>query len=427
MELILTNCTALTADAHDTVIKNAEIQIEHGKIAYIGVAARAPKTQADRTIDLKGAVALPGFVNTHTHLPMTLFRGAADDMPLMRWLNERIWPMEDKLTAADAYWGSMLAFCEMAAQGVTAFNDMYFFSRDILRAAVQSGMRGFLCRPVVDAGGKGNQMLAEAIELFREFDGKDNIRISLAPHAEYTVSKAMFVRLAETARQYGMRVHVHVSETRGEHEDCIKRNGITPIGLMNETGLLDSPVMAAHCVHVSDEDMELMAQKGVSVLSCPRSNLKLGSGIARVDALIKKGVNVALGTDGAASNNALGIYSEMTFCALLQKGVTGDAGAIPAHTALRLATINGAKALGMDEATGSLEQGKDADIAVLDASGYSFCPGHDALADTVYSADGKDVMMTIANGKILYEKGEILFADREEVLAKAREAAQRLV
>jgi 5-methylthioadenosine/S-adenosylhomocysteine deaminase len=427
MELILTNCTALTADANDTVLQNAEIHIKNGQIAYIGEAAKAPKALAARTVDLHGAVAMPGLVNTHTHLPMTLFRGAADDLPLMRWLNERIWPMEDKLTGEDAYWGSLLSFCEMAAQGVTAFNDMYFFSRDILRAAVQSGMRGLLCRPVVDNGGKGDQMLSEAIELFREFDGKNNIRISLAPHAEYTVSKAMFEKLAQTAKAYGMRVHVHVSETMGEHEDCIKRNGLTPIGLMQETGLLDSPVMAAHCVHVSQEDMDIMAQKGVSVLSCPRSNLKLGSGIARVTELLQKGVNVALGTDGAASNNALSVFGEMTLCALLQKGITGDASAIPAHTALRLATFNGAKALGMDAFCGSLETGKAADIAILDTSGYAFCPGSGALADTVYSADGRDVMMTIANGIIIYEKGAATFADIEEVKAKAREAAQRLI
>lgn len=427
MDLVLKNCTALTVDIKDTVINNAEIHIKDGVIRYIGASQAAPKEHAKRTIELNGAIAMPGFMNTHMHLPMTLFRGAADDMPLMRWLNERIWPMEEKLTGDDAYWGSMLAFCEMAAQGVTAFNDMYFFQEDIFRAASQAGMRGFLCRPVVDTGGQGDRMLKEAVEFYKAYNNKNNIQVSLAPHAEYTVSKPMFIKLAETAKEYNMRVHMHVSETKGEHEDCIKRNGLTPIGLMKETGLLDVPVMAAHCVYVSDDDMAVMAHKGVSVLSCPRSNLKLGSGTARVSALMQKNVNVSLGTDGAASNNSLSVHREMTLCTLLQKGLTGDAAVIPANLALRLATINGAKALGMDDITGSLEAGKRADIAVFDIGSYAFSPGNDAVADIVYSADGKDVMLTIANGKILYEKGEILFADLKEVYAKAKAAALRLI
>ena len=429
MDILLKNCTAITADPCDTVIPDAQIHIADGVIRYIGSAVNAPQAEAKRVIDLQGAVAIPGFVNTHTHMPMTLFRGAADDMPLMRWLNERIWPMEDKLTGEDAYWGSLLAFCEMAAQGITAFNDMYFFQQDIFRAAAASGMRGFLCRPVVDANDHGERMLKEAIEFYLDYNGKNNIQVSLAPHAEYTVSKPTFVKLAETAAQYNMRVHVHVSETKGEHEDCIKRYGVTPIGLMQETGLLNSPVMAAHCVHVSDEDMAIMAEKGVSVLSCPRSNLKLGSGIARITALLQKSVNVSLGTDGAASNNALSVHQEMTYAALLQKGVTGDAEAIPAKLALRLATINGAKALGLDSITGSLEAGKRADIAVFDRGSYAFCPGSDVLADLVYSACGKEVIYTIAlpDGKIIYEKGEVLFADQKEVYAKAKEAAAKLI
>ena len=249
----------------------------------------------------------------------------------------------------------------MAATGVTAFNDMYFFQEDIFRARSTSGYAWFpLCRPVVDAGGQGDRMLKEAIEFFKAYNNKNNIQVSLAPHAEYTVSKTMFQKLAEIAKEYNMRVHVHVSETKGEHEDCIKRHGVTPIGLMKETGLLDAPVMAAHCVHVCDDDMATMAQKDVSVLSCPRSNLKLGSGTARVTELMQKNINVSLGTDGAASNNCLGVHSEMAFCALLQKGITGDAAVIPAKTALRLATINGARALGMDGITGSLEAGKRA-------------------------------------------------------------------
>ncbi len=426
-DIILKNCAAITADENDTVIEKAEIHIEKGVISYIGTAACAPEEKALREIDLGGAVAMPGFVNVHTHVPMTLFRGAADDMPLMRWLNDRIWPMEDKMTKKDAYWGSLLGFCEMAANGITAFNDMYFYSHEIIAGAVKAGLRGYICRPVIDNVPGGDKMLEEAIELYKEYDGKNNINISLAPHAEYTVSKKMFIKLAETAGKYNMRVHIHVSETKEEHKDCLKRNGVTPIGLLNKTGMLEPPVMAAHCVHVSDEDIDIMAKKGVCVLSCPRSNLKLASGVARVTKLIEKGVNVSLGTDGAASNNSLSVYSEMTLCALLQKGITGDASAIPAKTAVRLATINGAKALGLDKVTGSLEKGKCADIAVIGADSYDFCPGHDVIADTVYSSDAKNIIMTIANGKIIYEKGEIKFADKNEVMSRAREAAQRLV
>jgi 5-methylthioadenosine/S-adenosylhomocysteine deaminase len=428
MELKLVNCTAVTADGCDTVIKNAEIHIAGGRIAYIGAAADAPAETAERTLDLKGAVAMPGLVNAHTHLPMNLLRGAADDMPLMRWLNERIWPMEDKMSEEDAYWGTMLACCEMASQGVTAFNDMYFHSRAIYRAVKKSGLTGYISRAIVDTEQQpGEPMLSEALALYRELNGKDGVYVSLAPHAEYTMTKRMFHRLAETAKEYNMRVHIHISETKTEHDACIGRYGKTPTGLLNETGMLDVPVMAAHCVHISDADIALMAEKGVSALSCPRSNLKLASGIARLTALEEAGVNVCLGTDGAASNNALSVYNEMTLAALLQKYLTGDASAIPAAKAVKLATINGAKALGLEAVTGSLEKGKRADIAVVSTEGFAFSPGHDAVADLVYSAQGRDVAYTIAGGRVIYENGRVTFADTAEVLAKAREAALHLI
>ncbi len=425
MNICIKNGFIITADSNDTCMEGCVI-IENGVITYVGSQESAPETAADRTIDACGGIVMPGFVDTHTHVPMNLLRGYADDMALMDWLQNSIWPAEAKLTGEAVYWGSMLAMAELAAAGVTCFSDMYNFNEQIAKAADDSGLRALIATAVLDADGQGERRLQKAAELFDYVKDFRRVNAAVGPHAEYTVSPEMFVKAADLAAQKGCRIHVHISETRGEHDDCVARHGKTPIGLLHSLGVTDLPVMAAHCVWVSDDDIAVMAEKNMSVLSCPGSNLKLGSGIARVAKMLEAGVNVSCATDGAASNNNLSMMEEMTLISLLQKGVNQEPTLLPAKTAVRIATINGAKALGLDALTGSIEAGKQADIVVIDTSGIRYCPKTNLLHHLVYSGSDADVALTMVGGEIVYENGRITFGDINEIKAKASEYAEKL-
>lgn len=417
------NATLITNNEQNDVIQDAVIQVKDGKIAYAGKAAAAPEFHAERTIDAHGNAVMPGFVNMHTHVPMTLFRSYADDLDLMTWLNTKIFPAEDKLTEESAYWASMAAMCEMAAAGITAFNEMYFFIDSIARAARESGLRAALSRAVVTpAPGVGERMLAESVELFEKYDGADRLKVFLSPHAQYTVNNGMLKQIAQEAKRLGTGVHMHISETRGEHEGCLKEHGRTPIELCEEMGLLDVPFYAAHCVWVSDHDMERMAKYGVTVLSCPKSNLKLASGIAPLTKMIQAGVKVTLGTDGASSNNKLSMMDEMTYASYLQKGTTYDPETMPAAQALKLATTHGAQALGFGK--GTLETGENADMVMIDLSGIRYTPDYDIVSLIVYAGSDADVCMTMVGGDVVYENGAFSFADIKEVKQKISEYAE---
>ncbi len=425
MSIRLSNGTIITADAQDTIVEGCVI-VEDGVITYAGPEALAPDTAVSRTIDVKGGIIAPGFINTHTHVAMNLLRGYADDMALMDWLQNSIWPAEDKLDEDAVYWGTMLAIAEMAAGGVTCFSDMYNFTQQIAKAADDSGIRALIATAVLDIDGQGDRRLLSAAELFDVVKDYKRVDAAIGPHAEYTVSPDLFKKVGAFAEKHNARIHVHVSETQGEHQDCIARHGKTPIGLMGSLGLLDMPLMAAHCVWLSDEDIAVMADKGANVMSCPGSNLKLGSGIARVAKMLEAGVNVSCATDGAASNNNLSMMEEMTLVSLLQKGVNLQPTLIPAKDAVRIATINGAKALGLGGLTGSIEAGKQADIVVIDTSGLRYCPKTNLLHHLVYSGSDADVALTMVGGDILYENGQITFGDIEEIKAKASAHAAKL-
>lgn len=425
MSIRIDNGYLITANAQHQCMDGCVIT-DGGVIVYAGPGEYAPDMPATRVIDAQGGIIAPGFINTHTHVAMNLLRGYADDLPLMQWLRERIWPAEAKLDGDAVYWGSMLAIAEMAMGGVTCFSDMYNFTGQIARAAHDAGMRALIATAVLDIDGGGDARLEKARALFDIVRDYPLVEAAIGPHAEYTVSPALFTKVRDLAQRLDARIHVHVSETRGEHEECMARHGKTPVGLMDSLGLLELPVMAAHCVWLADEDMTLMAEKGVSALSCPGSNLKLGSGVARVAQMLEAGINVSCGTDGAASNNNLSMMEELTLLALLQKGAAHDATLMPAKTAVRAATINGANALGFGGLTGSLEAGKQADLIVIDTRGVRYCPRTDLQNHMVYSGSDADVALTMVDGRILYENGCITFGDIEEIKAKAAEYAAGL-
>ena len=426
MKIRIDNGFIISADVHDACYEGC-VLVDGDIILYAGLETLAPPFEADRVIDAKGGIIAPGFVNTHSHIPMTLLRGYADDMTLQRWLAEKIWPAEEHLNEDAVYWGTMLGIAEMVAGGITCFSDMYNFTDVIARAAKEAGIRALIATAVIDIDDGGDRRLKIAENLFETVKDYPLVSAAIGPHAEYTVSPAMFKKIRDAALRLNSRIHTHISETQVEYEDSIKRNGKTPIALLESLGVLDAPVMAAHCVWVSDEDIEIMARHGVSVMSCPGSNLKLGSGVARASRMLERGVTVSCATDGAASNNNLSMMEEMTMFSLLQKGVERNPELIPAKTAVKTATIYGAKTLGMEQIIGSIEAGKQADIIIIDTSGPRYCPRTDLLNHMVYSGSDADVAMTMVAGKVVYDQGAITFGDIEEIKSNAQRSASRMI
>ncbi|MEA4852882.1 MAG: amidohydrolase [Christensenella sp.] len=420
MKIRIENTTVLTNNEDNEVLKNASVLIEDGKISAVGNIVAQP---VDRVIDGAKKIVAPGFFNMHTHVPMSVLRGYADDLDLSSWLDTKILPAEDKFTNEMAYWSSMAAICEMTAAGTVCFNEMYFFMDAVAKAAKDSGIRAGLSRAVVTVTPEAaERTFRESVELFEKYNGQGRLKVYLSPHAQYTVDNEMLEQIGRKAKELGTGIHMHISETQREHLNCVKENMATPIALAERLGLLESPFFAAHCVWVDENDMEIMAQKGASVLSCPRSNLKLASGIAPLSKMLEKGVRVTLGTDGAASNNKLSVMDEMTYAALLQKGTTYNPRTIPAAQAFKLATSSGATALGIN--SGTIEAGKNADIIMINADGIRYIPDYDPVSSIVYAGEGSDVCMTMVGGDILYENGKFSFADPEEIKARLKEYSQ---
>ena len=422
MDTLFKNVRAVLMDDADTVLDNAYVGVEAGRITYAG--ATPPEGTAKSVIDGTHKVLIPGLVNAHTHLPMTLLRGFADDLDLQTWLFEHIFPAEAKLTSDIVYTGTLLALLECIASGTVSVTDMYFFTTDIARAVAESGIKANLCRPFM--GGSDylpadDTRMKEALELIRQYHGFDNGRILIdaSVHAEYTSCPAVWEAAAALARDKGLRMHVHISETAREHDECIGRHGLTPTAVLDKHGLFSVPAAAAHCVHVTDGDMDILAARGATAVHNPVSNLKLNSGVARVRAMRDKGVSVALGTDGAASNNSLDMFEEMKTAAIL---ATGEA-PLTAAGALRLATRNGAASQGRSGETGRIAEGLDADLILIDFDRPHLTPLYSAVSSLVYGARGSDVVLTMVRGKVLYQNGDFLTIDREKVLYEARKAA----
>ncbi len=401
-------------------------------IDYVG--ADRPAAPYDREKDMRGKLLIPGLINCHCHAAMTLLRGVGSDLPLDRWLFEAVFPVEDRMKTDDFTAGNELAMLEMLAGGVTSFSDMYMEPATMIELNEQVGMKVNLTR-VVQAFDPAEPpeksfRVAESLALFDEYHGCQNgrVRVDFSVHAEYTINDAVARYYADRIRPYrekGARIQMHISETRKEHEECIRRHGLTPTAWFEKMGLFDLPAAAAHCVWCTGADLDILKAHGVYPIHNPTSNLKLGSGFAPVPEMLERGLCVALGTDGAASNNNLNMFEEMHIAAIGINGYLMDPELMPPSTVLHMAMMNGARLQGRDD-TGCLAVGKKADIAAIDMDRPHLYPAFEPLPMLVYSAQASDVAMTMVDGKILYENGEYLTIDREKAMFDAKRAVKRL-
>ncbi len=423
MSILIQHGTALLPDGPQG---NVSIGIEGNRIARIG--PELDPLGYDTVLDASGRLVSPGLVNAHTHLAMVLLRGFADDMPLQPWLERAIWPAEAKLTPEDVYWGSLWGSIEHIRGGVTAFCDMYLHMDEVARAVERAGTRGLLTYGMIafEPGEKVERELQISLEFAERWHGAADGRVqtALAPHAPYTCCDRLWERTVQVAADKGFSINTHLCETRKEVEDCRRASGKSPVAYLDDLGAFAVPTLAAHCVHVDAADIEILSERGVFVSHNPGSNLKLGSGIAPLPAMLEAGVTVALGTDGTASNNNLNVFEEMQLAALLHKGVGEDAVAVPAREAFELATRNGYRALGIDGG-GALREGALADVILVDLEGAHVQPVHHPLSALVYAAQAGDVRTTIVNGQLVMKDREVLTLDEDEVRTKIMQIAKK--
>ena len=431
--LIIKNAEwVVTQNQTRDVLRNSSIFIRDGIIKEIG---KTDANSADIEIDGKGKIAVPGLINAHTHLSMTLFRGFADDMQLQDWLQKKIWPLEARLTDEDCYLGALLGSAEMIMSGTTSFVDMYFHMQDVAKAVDESGLRGFLSYGVIDLFDLAKAKLEqENTRNFFDFvQGLNNPRIkfALGPHAPYTCSAETLLWAKDFAEKNQAILHIHVAETRREQADSQKQHGMRVVEYLDKIGALSKNMLAAHCVWLTKSEVGLLAKAGVRVAHCPVSNMKLASGgVAPLPEMFDSGIAVGLGTDGASSNNTLDMFETMKVCALLHKAHRWDPTVLNAQKTLDLATIEGARALGVENEIGSIEVGKRADIILLNAMAPNLAPLHSkdtVVSDLVYSASAGNVDTTIVDGNVVMQNREIKTFNLQEVLSKTQQTALRLV
>ena len=427
---IIFNARILTMNEEMEIIKNGSILIEKNCIKEI----RPGKIEMPDAeyFDAEGMIVMPGFVNTHTHVPMTMLRGYADDLPLHTWLNDHIFPAEARMvTPENVVIATRLAFIEMIKSGTTCFNDMYFFEDIIAAEARKAGIRAVVGESLIDFPTPSFRTLDEGIarceSLVQQWYGHELIHPTVCAHSPYTCSKQTLRKAKDITEKYNIPLHIHVAETRQEVEDITTRTGLSPAAYLYSIGLLDRNVIAAHSVWLNPNDIELYARTGTSIAHCPKSNLKLASGIADTDAYLKAGINVGIGTDGTASNNTLDMVEETRFAALLPKGVHYNPEAVSAKTALRMSTINGAKALGLNHLTGSLEPGKRADLIVVHADASNMIPMYDEYSAIGYAANSKNIRSSMVNGKWIMLNREVMNIAKEETMNAMRRISETTV
>ena len=405
--------------------KRIAVVIENGKYSYVGEAE--PRIMADEIIDGKGNLLIPAFYNTHCHAAMTLFRGYGEDLPLDRWLNEKIFPAEDKLTSKSVNIATKLAIAEMLANGIASFSDMYMFMDEVANAVLETGIKANISRSIVSFSESDNiasdSRFLESVMLVKDFDGAANgkLKVDMSLHAEYTNTEQMARFIAEYTRENDLGMQVHISETEKEHRECKeRRGGRTPVEFFADCGLFDARTTAAHCVYLTDNDMDIIREKKVSVAHNPVSNLKLGSGVMPLRKMLDKGINVTFGTDGVASNNNLDVLKEMQYAALLGKGISRQPESVRARELFSLATRNGAIAQGRYDC-GAIKIGYKADAALIDLDSVNNIPSYDYYTTLAYSAKSSDLLMTMVDGEILYKDGEYKTIDIEKLKFEAKD------
>lgn len=426
MGIVLKNILAILPNGSKDEVKETSIYIEGKEIVAIG---EAPADFAEeKVIDGKDKLVIPGLVNCHTHSYMAFMRNVADDLSFMDWLFGTIDPIEQQMTDEDTYWGACLAIIEMMKSGTTCFNDMQMNIHQTTRAVKESGMRAVISRGLVGSGNDeaGQVRLAQAYEERDAAKDCDRLSFMLGPHAPYTCDDGFMRIVSEEAKKNHMRIHVHLSESESEISQIQEKYGYSPIEMANNNGLFDVPAIAAHCVQVDAKDIAILKEKNVSVVTNPASNMKLGNGFAPVPAMLEAGVNVCLGTDGAASNNSLNMFHELSLLTLIHKGVNKTPQCVSAREGFRIATINGAKALGLEEEIGSVEVGKKADLAILNLNTPSLTPRNNLIAGLSYSANGSEVETVIIDGQITMENRKILTMDEALVYQKVNEIIERM-
>lgn len=432
VELKIINCYVVTVDSNNTVFENGCIVVNNGKIVDIGDASIALNYESEQLIDAQGCVVIPGLVNAHNHAAMTIYRGMADDLPLQEWLHEHIFPTEAKFTTKESVrTGTQLAAIEMLKSGTTTFTDMYYFEDEVAKVCKEYGIRGVLSQAIIDFPAPDFPTSAATLQytedLMQKYSDDEYVTIIPGPHSPYTCQPETLKKARALANKYDSVLSIHLSETWGEYDNAIKETGNTPVKNLEEMGLLDGKTLAAHCVFVSEDDVKLMLKHNVAAVNNPQSNLKLVSGIAPVPMMKDNGIVVALGTDGVVSNNNLDMFEEMKTAALIHKMNNNNPTALNAQTMLRMATVDGARALGMQDKIGSLEAGKCADMVLININQPHLMPLYNIYSQLVYAVKGHDVDMVIVNGKIVMDNKKVVAADELQVMIDAQIIANQII
>ena len=420
MNILIKNCNLISMDCNrDKIDYNIDVLLKNNKIEKIG--SNLPSTDDLKVIDATGKYVLPGFINTHSHIGMSIFRESVDGYTTQDWLTEKIWPIEDKLTPDDVYKSSLLSCIEMIKTGTTTVNDQYFFQESIAKAVIESGIRCELTRTIMDIGGNGDERLEELENFIKEYNNKyENLYINVGIHGLYTTSEQCVKKAISLAQKYGLNIHMHYLENSKEEQDIIQnQNGKKPFEVVRDNFKNTNSVFA-HCVKLKDDDFKVLSDYNIKVAHCPVSNLKLACGIADIPKMMENNIIVSLGTDGQGSGCNLDMFDTMKFTGLLQKGINENPKLLPAYEILKMATINGAKALNKENILGSIEEGKLADLIILDLDDVILQPINDIFSDIVYNAKGTNVITTIVGGNILMENRKLVNLNEEEIISSCK-------